>query len=602
MTVSSYFASSAGDGSWVEHATNISYLPGFEFSRHLRPFLTGRLPPELQAPFLHEMTHHWCFDSPLGWTLSLLRFRLLGGSVSEAAGAASAQVGDALWMDISRYEVAVELLRPIIEGLALFVENDAEMDGEFSYSVPLLGMNLLVARHVTDLLAQKGVAMEEAELVAFIPKAAMTLLKSERQGAAGVERKADLLASPIDPRHPLGHYLIGYLTLRLMWKWARGKTELMHNSDLFASYIRTYFFHDWGLVNAILADADGEIELATRIAQYLQRRLNWLLLAPSEEFDAQVRDWDEHADESRTPASIILFDDGTTEVGDFGVAIAGINTDWREKARGESLLRTGMAWFNYLAEEQEEVRIIKRWALRRFVQRSVMPVVHEEGAIEACEDGEARFVDSAGRLAFTFVPNGPLPPGRHPAIAELLYSPTSRDSAVLVLQDGKLVGGEIPDALAFLHEGEKILPSFASVQEIKTLEVWERGHGKVMRDQRQAYSILFSHIVESAPKAVGDVYLPYVALMLGQEDVDTMPAATLETGIRALLDGDGELLRSLARLGLMAGHGVRMASLEKRFAAAGDDLNRTLEKLEAARGKYGFRSFWRVEDAIMPLV
>ena len=66
---------------------------------------------------LHEAVHHWCFDTPVGVGLGLLRQQLVEG----ALGGEALEHSAALYI---RYVAAIEAIRPIVEGIALFAEFD----------------------------------------------------------------------------------------------------------------------------------------------------------------------------------------------------------------------------------------------------------------------------------------------------------------------------------------------------------------------------------------------------------------------------------------------------------------------------------------------
>lgn len=70
--------------------------------------------------------HHWCFQSAVGSTLSLLYLRarrtalVISVQEEKSTPASDSDVVE----DLGRYELVVNLLRPLAEGLALFAEFD----------------------------------------------------------------------------------------------------------------------------------------------------------------------------------------------------------------------------------------------------------------------------------------------------------------------------------------------------------------------------------------------------------------------------------------------------------------------------------------------
>jgi hypothetical protein len=598
VTESSYFASPAADNSWVEVATNISYLPGFTFSRHLAAFLKNELPPELVSPLLHEMTHHWCFESPVGSALSLVRFRLLGGAMQEGDGSISEAAGDQLWMDFARYHVTIEALRPVIEGLALFMEYDARTEGSYSYSTPLLDTQLLCAGHVTGMAAhgKQGTSDGTAERLVPLMSAFLQYCRS----VFAVERKADLLASPADPRDPHGHYLIGYLTMKALWTRMRLRSDLMNNTDAVASYLRSYFFHDWGLVSAILEDSPGEIALATRVGQYLQRRLYELA---NGDFDlaAAISEWDGAPIEKRPNVRIEIHPDGRMIVDDdLWGHVPGINLRDEEVSSGQDLLTREMAWFSYPREPNPMLEVFKRWSLQRFTQRSLMPIASEAGSFDYGGQGLGMFFDADGHARLAAAPFRETAPGKYPVVAELLYSPTRQQAVLLLIHDGEVIAGILPEGYEGLSKESEVAPFLGSREDIEMLRGWEAEHAKLVRGRETVYSIIHKHFEESSPNLVRDLYSAAVASITGQSEA-TVLSVLGETGILRLI-GSPNLMRDLARLGILAGPGENIELLRSLFANLGLDLDATLGQLDEVERRHGFQTYVRAQDHVVLVV
>ena len=65
-----------GGNAWIDLPTNFTSLPAFREPEDVNGLLENNLPLDKAPVFLHEMTHHWCFNSPLGIALTLLKARL----------------------------------------------------------------------------------------------------------------------------------------------------------------------------------------------------------------------------------------------------------------------------------------------------------------------------------------------------------------------------------------------------------------------------------------------------------------------------------------------------------------------------------------------
>jgi hypothetical protein len=103
----------------------------------------GRLPGNTWHLFVHELTHHWCFSTPVGHALSVLYTRPFLNLPDRGAlpAESSDQDTDARYisgLDVVTYDMALGLLYPFIEGMAMFSEFDVapHFEGKV-YSLPL---------------------------------------------------------------------------------------------------------------------------------------------------------------------------------------------------------------------------------------------------------------------------------------------------------------------------------------------------------------------------------------------------------------------------------------------------------------------------------
>src|SRR6267143_4485558 len=103
--------------SWTNPVTNSMFLAELASDQGLAGLLKLQLPPHSLQIFLHEVTHNWTFQSPVGGALALLRMR----AERHAYACLAESKGGALGVleDLSRYQLASELLRPLTEGFAL---------------------------------------------------------------------------------------------------------------------------------------------------------------------------------------------------------------------------------------------------------------------------------------------------------------------------------------------------------------------------------------------------------------------------------------------------------------------------------------------------
>jgi hypothetical protein len=227
--------------SFVDPVTNWVLISGPELRRDLAGMIQrGRYPAEFFPEFVHELTHHDCYESGVGLALALLQLRArrealrAGADVKAAWRAAEYAI---------RYETAIAMLRPLAEGLALFAEFDA-VPGS--------------ARVMTRIALLAGISFGQAREGETIAGLATRVIASRRFGADLVSRKANLLSQPL--RSAGGGYLPGYLLVRslLMQLPTINGNDALFDTDFFLNYVRTAFFDDPALVNLLL---DPETEL-----------------------------------------------------------------------------------------------------------------------------------------------------------------------------------------------------------------------------------------------------------------------------------------------------------------------------------------------------
>jgi hypothetical protein len=271
-----------GDGrSWTDLVTNSGELTGPEVGDDLDwRGGEGELPVWTLSTFIHEGTHHWSFLSPVGLSLAKLKFDAWkyacriqddGATKKRLAGLTEA------WL---RYEVAVAVLRPLAEGLALFAEFDATRRRAHLTSAEPIAWAEQLSDHVFDLPYEGDIRkLPDHDFGLLLHKG---LIRAMRLSDDAVQRRVNLFGQPLHTS--AGGYLPGYLALRAAWVAAgqAGENEgLWRESDLFLRHVRATTYGDLGLVRALLAGGDaanGSLDrILTRVAHQLDE-LTWTRL------------------------------------------------------------------------------------------------------------------------------------------------------------------------------------------------------------------------------------------------------------------------------------------------------------------------------------
>lgn len=220
---------------WIDPITNVIRPRSVLLRRDLRGFVIGPWPAHTIQPFIHELTHHWCFHSAVGLALACLRMRSLR---------LSANSSKALFDEMLTVNTFLDLVRPISEGLALFAEYDMTPGTSTVVTTPLLWASVALSPR-TDLL---DLSQSEAS-----DKLTDRLLDL-RLSRESLSRKVSFLSRPLTPLD--NAYFDGYMIVKRIYLDLSQRVSALEDADLFLSYFRSYLFEDYGMV-AILAGEDA---------------------------------------------------------------------------------------------------------------------------------------------------------------------------------------------------------------------------------------------------------------------------------------------------------------------------------------------------------
>ncbi len=257
----------SGQGSWTDLVSNVSAVDPSLLDADVDALLGfGAAPKAMALDLMHEATHQWCFASPVGSTLAYLHARAVSMATWSHFGHEIPQ-GE-FYEDVLRFVTAREILRPLAEGLAMFLELDANTEADTDFmSLPMEAAFLLfVDRAIID---EDDLSDREK-----VTSALHVILKDARMSEAALKRRVTLLAAPLSLSY--GGYLPGYLAVKTLWLESAGMSEdtlPLTSADLFASYLRNYIYCDYSLVDVLLDPRTSGQESIAAIVDHIKTRL-----------------------------------------------------------------------------------------------------------------------------------------------------------------------------------------------------------------------------------------------------------------------------------------------------------------------------------------
>jgi hypothetical protein len=558
------FSSAGVDRSWTDAVTNKVVLRGLDGSAYLK-WLSARsvrLEPIIPQ-FLHEITHHWCFDSCVGRALALSRMRAGLAVIGMGAGAETR-----LAADVARYEAAAVLLRPLAEGLALFAELDTRTGGANIVSQPLMALQMCFGFAV-----QPGPRREDVSL--------MALLQGSRLKRDFVDgRKAALYFRPFDCADA---YLPGYLAVKGLHAALGRRVPEFEDRDLFLCYLRAFVYEDPLLARALLSTGEDELEGANQVGQRIQERLSVLEGHP--DLREAVRCFDREVARGNRVAALS----------------AGILASQAERVGFEDAYEYAVRELvSGVDPEEERAVVVAGVVLGNLNLRRFLVVAREDVRVARGSEGAVAITGLDEGVLFTL----PDPPDIKGADrAELLVViPSSAHFLALTLATPEGCTLVRCFGKASAEEREAVC-QFASTQELRDgvtdlLAVALDDHV----DQSWISLVRNKIRNEGAAIATG-LCLSLATLNVSDADLDAVRARLGAAGMRPFLDDDPDLARSLAATGLVNSV-TTAAGTVAAFVAALLELDEALVRdgLARLRNPGGFPLVAARGDQVLALV
>lgn len=579
MSAAHRYCSLGDDRSWTDIVTNVTQLSAARVEEDFDALMGwGSVPRALLPGFLHELTHHWCFLSPVGFTLAMLQMRARRSGVLLINGMGdAAELSQRLLADVSRYETVAAMLRPLAEGLALFAEFDA-ISGRDSAVLSLPSELTGVFYGIRDVF-------DTTSPVKFMFESHRAPMMEMRGGYQCFRRKRALLQQPLDPA--AGGYLPGYLTVRALWRHlAEADPRLLNETDLLLMYLRSFFYDDPGLVQLMLRPWTGSDDHFA-IVKHIADRFDAL---------AGVQARDLRAYES---AILARGDERGPAV---GLADA-ILVDSAVAAAGEQLSQAMIAELETVDLESVE-GALRLWDRELLGSRDIMYL----GSVNVDVDVLAErtcVVTTAGGVSRRLTADDGAVPGRGAGRIDIFFSTLMAQKArAAVVYRGRdrvatSLGG--PDALtdASRERFATLTTSRASIQ-AGTEEMGETMDKAIAGGALDAEEI--ADMRRLAADATAGIYHNMSTLGMAAEDKERAIARMAHDGFLEVLGWDDALVDGLAMISLAWPRRQRRDDIARALAEQGADLTDLLAQLDERSRDHGSTLVLATSDLLLAAV
>lgn len=538
--------------------TNYMQLGPLSMAQDPRPWLgTQAAPLEQMSVFLHELTHHWCFLTPVNYAIAHLtaRARLCAWQSVKGQSVARSPL-----VDMAAAYASMHLLRPINEGLALFAEFDIATRTYSSVQSTIIQGLLACFSTLDEWVLPEGIPAEH-----HTAYASSELLWKLRAHDTTLNKKASLLLKPLNPQ--LSPYLLGYLSVKSLWRTAsRNVKRLLTETDLFMMYLRSYIFEDAGMVCALLEPCDSAEEIIARLANrviYRIRELENITCDDVEEFEASVQSQTERSQPS-----------------------SGIKISAELATRSQQLLDEQNRFWNREASNGPEQQLAS-WFADALSQRQFATLVTSDIQLEFDSQTQAVTVSHEGQAVLGFGPKcfvGKPSTLSGGAQFDVILSMESFFRAAVVSRE------DIPLAVIplWIDDSHSIVPL------IKRWYRNQRNLADIEAEFRQIDSFLMppNSPTQKSIAKLQDFVLPFwtdVAFRYARDydAVDRCSDLMATSGFRGL-GMKSSLIKQLALIGLTLPRRVHIVHLQEVFANHGWDLDNSLAELENLYKRYGF--------------
>jgi hypothetical protein len=560
---SNYFCSAADRRSWADMISNQTAIADFTIRDHVNAMRSnGNFPLAGLPAFLHECTHHWCFESAVGLSLALTWLRTLTDFIVWSKDDVGAQ--DTLHSGRSRlfrYELISSLLRPILEGLALFSEFDAYPGNSKFTSTPLMWAWILYSESGKDFQTE-----------------VQRILMASRLAPSTADRKVNVLAKAFSVSDTDG-YLAGYLSVKTTSIIICEASSKFIDSDFFLAYMKEYFFEDPGLVSIILTDADDEWKWAEGVINYFHTRIKALVAEVDEN---TLDDFERSCSNPNRKEAKTRLDDEFVLEGEFFQSPLFKDVSATESARKQ--LRTMLA--DVLKPiNKDGFEWLQNSSRALLIRRHLMCLGSYPTRVTINESHRVAIYDNEGPIL-----GGPSEPGFEPqegdGVLDFYVSPGRFFRVYAVSLGASLVllhPVSEPDEVAERQLSISLLSSEVVRRVIDAARTF-LDKNEFRDPQHLSLRIVFSG-------AVQELYETWSTVIVKRDSLATTKNALRADGLWTITGGSLERLRALASIGLCQSVGWSEENTAQLLKERGIDYAAMLKSLSRSASEWGVSLF-----------
>ncbi len=398
-----------------------------------------------------------------------------------------------------------------------------------------------------------------------------------RFGGELAARREAVLASRF--AHGDGGYLCGYMTVKSIFNLAYTTSELALDSELFAAWLRSYFYNDYSLVAVLLDPTTFEVNSVNAIAMHFRSRVRQLLTLKIEaELRAFEADFGKLGPSSQKDGITIQHMNGAGLAIDPAMGEIGRHRLFeltRSFVRNE--VEDGMEASLDNALQLEKRQLICLGSLDTHVRVNEHDrVIVEEANTSA--DWKPIFAAPALDGATT---------GQGPGSLEFYLIPAQNSRVVAVSRGREVVFADFSGPITNNKEKMRAITALVGSRSRDLASVREQEENLKSVVESDAVSVVLEHVRTNNPDHIYELYGRLAALSVSESRWKDVVAELRLGGLYQLFECNTDFLRGLAFLGAATSVENRLQYLRLGGAAQNvdvDDVIRVASHFEISKG------------------